>query len=83
MDVLWPIEPKDTPRFPGYRLGIFQLGNNVEFHLEIYRAAFLTPALDRAARPGAGRLRARPDRRLGEPLGLHGGSRGRCRCAAT
>lgn len=45
MDVLWPIEPKDTPRLPGYRLGIFQLGNNVEFHLEIYRAAFLTPAL--------------------------------------
>ena len=45
MDVLWPIEPKDTPRLPGYRLGIFQLGNNVEFHLEIYRAAFQTPAL--------------------------------------
>ncbi len=45
MDVLWPIEPKDTPRLPGYRLGIFQVGNNVEFHLEVYRAAFLTPAL--------------------------------------
>ena len=45
MDVLWPIEPKDTPTLPGYRLGIFQLGNNVEFHLEVYRAAFLTPAL--------------------------------------
>jgi glycosyltransferase involved in cell wall biosynthesis len=45
MDVLWPIGPKDTPKLPGYRLGIFQLGNNVEFHLEIYRAAFLTPAL--------------------------------------
>ena len=26
---------------PGYRLGIFQLGNNVRFHLEAYRAAFL------------------------------------------
>jgi glycosyltransferase involved in cell wall biosynthesis len=45
MDVLWPIEPKHALRLPGYRLGIFQLGNNVEFHLEIYRAAFLTPAL--------------------------------------
>jgi glycosyltransferase involved in cell wall biosynthesis len=45
MDVLWPIEPKDTPKLPGYRLGIFQMGNNVEFHLEVYRAAFLTPAL--------------------------------------
>ena len=45
MDVLWPIEPKDAIKFPGYHLGIFQLGNNVEFHLEIYRAAFLTSAL--------------------------------------
>jgi glycosyltransferase involved in cell wall biosynthesis len=45
LDVLWPIEPKDAIRFPGFHLGIFQLGNNVEFHLEIYRAAFLTNAL--------------------------------------
>ncbi len=45
MDVLWPIEPKDAIRFPGYHLGIFQLGNNVEFHLEIYRAVFLMNAL--------------------------------------
>jgi glycosyltransferase involved in cell wall biosynthesis len=45
VDVLWPIEPKDTIRLPGYHLGVFQLGNNVEFHLEIYRAAFLTDAL--------------------------------------
>ena len=44
MDVLWPIEPKDTPRLPGYRLGVFELGNNVEFHLEAYRAAFLAQA---------------------------------------
>ncbi|MGH2631200.1 MAG: glycosyltransferase [Actinomycetota bacterium] len=45
MDVLWPIGPSDAARFPGYHLGVFQLGNNVEFHLEIYRAAFLTNAL--------------------------------------
>jgi glycosyltransferase involved in cell wall biosynthesis len=44
MDVLWPIAPKDTPRLPGYRLGVLQLGNNVEFHLDVYRAAFLVPA---------------------------------------
>jgi glycosyltransferase involved in cell wall biosynthesis len=44
MDVLWPIQPKDAPRMPGYRLGVFQLGNNVEFHLEAYRAAFLAQA---------------------------------------
>jgi glycosyltransferase involved in cell wall biosynthesis len=45
MDVRWPIQPRDAIAFPGYHLGIFQLGNNVEFHLEIYRAAFLTNAL--------------------------------------
>lgn len=45
LDVRWPIEPKDAIAFPGYHLGIFQLGNNVEFHLEIYRAVFLTNAL--------------------------------------
>ncbi len=45
MDVLWPIDPKKATRFPGYYLGVFQLGNNVEFHLEVYRAAFLTNAL--------------------------------------
>ena len=44
MDVIWPIEPKDAPRLPGYRLGVFELGNNVEFHLEAYRAAFLAQA---------------------------------------
>jgi glycosyltransferase involved in cell wall biosynthesis len=45
MDTVWPIDPKDVGRFPGYHLGVFQLGNNVEFHLEIYRAAYLTSAL--------------------------------------
>ncbi len=44
MEVLWPIEPKHVPVLPGFRLGIFQLGNNVEFHREPYRAAFLTQA---------------------------------------
>lgn len=67
-DVLWPIEPKDTPKLPGYRLGIFQMGNNVEFHLEVYRAAFLTPALvvlhDLALDDFVRGLKS-----LGEPLG--------------
>ena len=45
MDVIWPIEPSQAARFPGYHMGVFQLGNNVGFHLEIYRAAFLTNAL--------------------------------------
>jgi glycosyltransferase involved in cell wall biosynthesis len=69
MDVLWPIEPKHALRLPGYRLGIFQLGNNVEFHLEIYRAAFLTPALvvlhDLALDDFVNGLKA-----AGEPLGF-------------
>lgn len=45
LDVVWPIEPRDAARLPGYRLGIFQLGNNVEFHLTIYRSVYLTSAL--------------------------------------
>jgi glycosyltransferase involved in cell wall biosynthesis len=70
MDVLWPIERRDTPKLPGYRLGIFQLGNNVEFHLEVYRAAFLTQASlivlhDLALDDFVRGLRA-----LGDPLGF-------------
>ena len=45
MDVVWPVDTQDAGRFPGYHLGVFQLGNNVDFHLEIYRAAYLTSAL--------------------------------------
>ena len=45
MDLVWPVDTEDAGRFPGYHLGVFQLGNNVEFHLEIYRAAYLTSAL--------------------------------------
>jgi glycosyltransferase involved in cell wall biosynthesis len=44
-DAVWPVGSQEAGRFPGYHLGVFQLGNNVEFHLEIYRAAFLTDAL--------------------------------------
>lgn len=45
MDVVWPVHTQDAGRFSGYHLGVFQLGNNVEFHLEIYRAVYLTSAL--------------------------------------
>ena len=45
MDVAWPVLSNEAGRFPGYHLGVFQLGNNVEFHLEIYRGAYLTNAL--------------------------------------
>ena len=76
MDVVWPVEGRRTRAgFPGYRLGVFQLGNNVEFHLEVYRAAYLTSALvvlhDLALDDFVRGLKA-----AGEPLGLHGGARG-------
>jgi glycosyltransferase involved in cell wall biosynthesis len=45
MDVVWPVHAQDAGRFTGYHLGVFQLGNNVEFHMEIYRAAYVTNAL--------------------------------------
>ncbi len=45
IETMWPIGPRDAVRLPGFHLGVFQLGNNVEHHLEIYRAAFLTSAL--------------------------------------
>jgi glycosyltransferase involved in cell wall biosynthesis len=44
VDVVWPFEPRMTPRLHGYHLGVFQLGNNAEFHLEPYRATFVAPA---------------------------------------
>ena len=70
MDVLWPIEPKDAPRLPGYRLGIFQLGNNVEFHLEVYRAAFLAQASLIVLHDLALDDFVRGLRTLGDPLGF-------------
>ena len=77
MDVLWPIEPKDAPRLPGYRLGVFQLGNNVEFHLEAYRAAFLAQASLIVLHDLALDDFVRGLRTLGDPLGIHGDPRGR------
>ena len=54
---------------PGTGWGSTQLGNNVEFHRDIYRFACQAPGLDRAARPGAGRLRAGL-KATGDPLGF-------------
>ncbi len=70
IDVLWPIEPKDTPRLPGYRLGVFQLGNNVEFHLEAYRAVFLAQASLVVLHDLALDDFVRGLRTLGDPLGF-------------
>jgi glycosyltransferase involved in cell wall biosynthesis len=45
MDVVWPIEPKHEGIVPWYSLGIYQIGNNVEFHGDIYRFACQAPGL--------------------------------------
>jgi glycosyltransferase involved in cell wall biosynthesis len=72
MDVKWPIGSMDAISIAGYHLGVFQLGNNIDFHLEVYRAAFLTNALvvlhDLALDDFVRALRA-----MGEPLGFMAG----------
>jgi glycosyltransferase involved in cell wall biosynthesis len=70
MDVMWPIGPRETPRLPGYRLGLFQLGNNVQFHLDVYRAAFLAPAALVVLHDLALDDFVRALRTLGDPLGF-------------
>ncbi|MEX0755755.1 MAG: glycosyltransferase family 4 protein [Actinomycetota bacterium] len=45
LQVPWPLESKHEGIVPWYRLGIYQLGNNVEFHRDIYRFACQAPGL--------------------------------------
>jgi glycosyltransferase involved in cell wall biosynthesis len=45
MDVVWPVEPKHEGLVPWYRLGVYHLGNTVEFHRDIYRFASQAPGL--------------------------------------
>ncbi|HEX9717909.1 MAG TPA: glycosyltransferase family 4 protein [Actinomycetota bacterium] len=45
IDVVWPIKPTHDATIPAYRLGIYQLGNNVQFHADIYRLAAYNPGL--------------------------------------
>lgn len=45
MDVVWPIEAEHEGMHKWYRLGIYQLGNNVKFHRDIYRFACSAPGL--------------------------------------
>jgi glycosyltransferase involved in cell wall biosynthesis len=45
VDVIWPVRPEHEATIPWYRLGIYQLGNNVEFHRDIYRFACTAPGL--------------------------------------
>jgi len=45
MDVLWPVRPRHQRAIGAYELGIYQLGNNAQFHRLIYRLAFASPGL--------------------------------------
>ena len=45
LDVLWPFHRTHRRSIVGYELGVFQLGNNIDFHREIYRLAFKAPGL--------------------------------------
>jgi glycosyltransferase involved in cell wall biosynthesis len=45
MQVTWPVRGRDVIEMQHYGLGIMQLGNNIGFHLEPYRAVYLLPSL--------------------------------------
>jgi glycosyltransferase involved in cell wall biosynthesis len=41
VDVIWPVKPKHDLAIARYRLGVYHIGNNVEFHGDVYRLASL------------------------------------------
>jgi glycosyltransferase involved in cell wall biosynthesis len=45
IDVVWPARPRDEIRVRSYGLAVYHIGNNVEFHGEIYRFAVARPGL--------------------------------------
>jgi len=45
VDVVWPVKAKHDVTIRRYRLGVYHLGNNFEFHGDIYRLASLHPGL--------------------------------------
>lgn len=42
---IWPLEPQHEGTIPWHAMGIYHLGNNVEFHRDIYRHAIQSPGL--------------------------------------
>lgn len=42
---IWPIEPRHEGSIPWHTMGVYHLGNNVEFHRDVYRHAIQTPGL--------------------------------------
>ena len=45
VEAIWPLKPKHEGALPWYTMGVYHLGNNVEFHRDIYRHAIQTPGL--------------------------------------
>lgn len=45
VDVIWPVGRAHDGTIPWYALSVYQLGNNVEFHRDIYRHAIQSPGL--------------------------------------
>lgn len=45
LDVVWPIKRTHDAAISAYRLGIYHIGNNTEFHANIYRLAVDNPGL--------------------------------------
>jgi glycosyltransferase involved in cell wall biosynthesis len=45
LDVVWPVRPKHDVTIRRYRLGVYHVGNNFEFHGDVYRLASLHPGL--------------------------------------
>jgi glycosyltransferase involved in cell wall biosynthesis len=42
---IWPLESKHEGTIPWHTMGVYHLGNNVEFHRDVYRHAIQTPGL--------------------------------------
>src|SRR5581483_2780396 len=45
VDAIWPVQPRHEVEIRGYRLGVYHVGNNAEFHADIYRLAVSHPGL--------------------------------------
>lgn len=41
LDVIWPVRPKHELAIARYQLGVYHIGNNMEFHGDVYRLASL------------------------------------------
>jgi glycosyltransferase involved in cell wall biosynthesis len=42
---VWPLQSKHESAIPWHTMGVYHLGNNVEFHRDVYRHAIQTPGL--------------------------------------